>query len=230
MAVYRSSKDISFFSARSFCDFCGKILQGSAMIPIMSFFLEKRKTRCCEKSLPAKYPLVEFGVGALFLLWFFFHKENIFFLLEGWVFIVIIGFVFLLDTYEYLVSLPWVWGSVALVLILHFFLKEPMWMFFLGALIGGGFYALQYFLSRGAWIGEGDISLGILFGVIFGFPQLLVLFFLSYIIGAGVGIFLLLLGKKGMKSRLPMGSFLAIGGLLTLFFGDRILEYYLRFL
>lgn len=230
MAVYRSAKDISFLTKRSVCDFCGKVLHVRAMIPVLSFLIDSGKTQCCKKDLPLKYPLVEISIGALFVLWYLIHIGDYITIIQGWVFIVIIGFVFLLDTYEYLVSLPWTWGSMILVFAFHLFLKEPLWMFFGGALIGGGFYAFQYILSRGVWVGEGDISLGALFGIMFGFPQILVLFFISYIIGAFVGISLLYLGKKGMKSRLPMGSFLAVGSLITLFFGDRILEYYLSFL
>lgn len=230
MAVYRIIKNVSFSKKRSFCDFCGEILDARTMFPVISFFLSRGKTRCCKKSLPLQYPLVEFTMGVLFIFWYWVNSGNMLEVVQGWIFIIIIAFVFLLDTYKYLVSIPWTWGSVIIVFFFHLFLQESVWIFFLGGLLGGVFYALQYFLSRGSWVGQGDISLGVLFGIMFGLANFLLLLFLSYIIGALVGIVFLLTGKKSMKSQLPMGSFLALGGLITLFFGDRIISYYLSFL
>ena len=60
----------------------------------------------------------------------------------------------------------------------------------------GGFFALQHFISKGKWVGSGDIRLGILMGFVLGWPMSIVALFLSYIIGSLYAIPVLILKKK----------------------------------
>ncbi len=96
----------------------------------------------------------------------------------------------------------------------------------LGAIaFGAAFFATQYFLSRGRWVGGGDIRMGALVGAIAGWPGVLVALGLSYLVGAATAIILVATGKKKLRGdTLPMGPFLAIGALVTMFWGDRIVE------
>ena len=66
--------------------------------------------------------------------------------------------------------------------------------------IGGGFFLLQFVVSSGKWIGGGDIRLGVLMGLILGWKLLLVALFLSYLVGAVIGIILIAKKKKKMSS------------------------------
>ena len=96
--------------------------------------------------------------------------------------------------------------------------------------IAGGFFLLQFVISKGKWIGGGDIRLGLFMGASLGFPEILIALFLAYILGSFIGIFLIIIGKKKMSSKLPFGTFLAPATLITLFCGDKILEWYLSHL
>ncbi len=99
------------------------------------------------------------------------------------------------------------------------------WVNMVGAaLIGGGFFAFQYIISKGAWIGGGDIRLGALMGVMLGFPEVLVALFIAYIVGASVAIILLALRKKGMKSEMPFGPFLCGATAVMLLYGEQIMN------
>ena len=80
---------------------------------------------------------------------------------------------------------------------------------FSSRLIGGGFFLLQYVVSKGKWIGGGDIRLGFLMGLILGWPDVLVALMLAYIIGAVFSIGMLLLKKKQWGSQIPFGTFLS---------------------
>ena len=71
----------------------------------------------------------------------------------------------------------------------------------LGVLAGSGFFLLLYLLSKGAWIGGGDVRLGLFMGVILGWPKILVALLFAYIIGAAVSLGLILLKKKTLKSE-----------------------------
>jgi len=103
----------------------------------------------------------------------------------------------------------------------------------LGALIGGGFLALLVYGSRKTWMGEGDVKIGVILGVLTGFPNSILALFLAFIIGSIVGIIYLLTTRKkidqsGLRQSLPFAPFLVIGMTVALFYGDQIVYWYLN--
>ena len=84
MLVYRTAVDYKLENKkfrvkgekRSFCDYCGRQLEWSENVPILSWLVQKGKTKCCSKKLPISYPIVELLMGILFLALNF--KYNIF--------------------------------------------------------------------------------------------------------------------------------------------------------
>jgi len=124
-------------------------------------------------------------------------------------------------------------GASLVLYIFSLFLGIAWFMPLVSAILGGGFFFLQYFLTKGKGIGEGDIYLGILLGFIF--PEYLHLFLLfavviSYFLGAITGLSLIAFGKKKLGGALPLGFFLALGGMITIFFGPGIIGWYLGLL
>jgi len=63
-----------------------------------------------------------------------------------------------------------------------------------------------------------------------GWPDIVFSFFSSFVIGAIVGVFLLIFGKKSLKDAVPFGPFLAIGVFLTIFWAETLFDYYLNLL
>lgn len=102
------------------------------------------------------------------------------------------------------------------------FFSQPWFNMLAAALIGGGFFAFQYIISKGVWIGGGDIRLGALMGVMLGLPGVLYALFIAYIVGACVAIVLLVQRKKGMKSELAFGPFLCGATAVVLLYGGQI--------
>ncbi len=100
----------------------------------------------------------------------------------------------------------------------------------LSALVAALFFLLIVLISRGRWMGVGDIKLAFLMGLFLGWPNILVALFLAFFIGAIIGIGLIIAGKKKMKSEVPFGPFLVAGTFLSLFFGEQIFSLYLHFL
>jgi prepilin signal peptidase PulO-like enzyme (type II secretory pathway) len=95
-------------------------------------------------------------------------------------------------------------------------------------MIGGLFFLAQLLISKGKWIGGGDVRLGLLIGAAFGRLDYLALtLMLAYMVGSVVGITLLLAKKKQWGSELPLGVFLAIASIISLLFGDSIITWYL---
>ena len=110
-------------------------------------------------------------------------------------------------------------------------LSDSYWQqLLISVIIGAGFFLLQFVISKGRWIGGGDIRLGLLMGVALGWPDILVALFIAYLAGAIIGIGLILIGKKKWGSEIPFGIFLSAATLVTLFFGNFILDWYLNML
>jgi leader peptidase (prepilin peptidase) / N-methyltransferase len=105
---------------------------------------------------------------------------------------------------------------------------EPM----IGSLVMGlgiGLFFLALILvTKGRGMGGGDLKLGIFLGLAFGFPRSVLVLMLAFLLGSIVGIFLMLVKKKHFGQTIPFGPFLALGGLITLYWGQRIIDWYLK--
>jgi prepilin signal peptidase PulO-like enzyme (type II secretory pathway) len=95
----------------------------------------------------------------------------------------------------------------------------------IGSLIAGGFLLALYIVTRGRGIGFGDVKLSFALGLIFGWPDVLLLHLFAFILGSVYGIAAILKGK-GMKSLLPFGPFLALGALVVFLWGREVLDFY----
>jgi prepilin signal peptidase PulO-like enzyme (type II secretory pathway) len=187
---------------------------------------------------------VELTAGVLFVMAFFynfqfsiFNFQTIFnfqfsifdfiLLFRDWFLISVMVVIFAIDLKHYLildiVALP----AAVIVFLLNLFLGFSWSDLVLAGLIGGGFFLIQFLISKGKWIGGGDIRLGFLMGFALGWPNILVALFLAYFIGSFVGVGLIFSGKKKWGSQIPMGTFLSVATIIALFWGERILGWYL---
>lgn len=99
----------------------------------------------------------------------------------------------------------------------------------LTALMIGGFFMSLIIITRGKGMGGGDVKLGAFMGIMLGFPGALFALVLSFLIGAIFSVALILAGKKSFGQTIPFGPFLVVGSLIVLFWGDRIIDWYLYF-
>lgn len=76
-------------------------------------------------------------------------------------------------------------------------------------------------------MGLGDVKLVFLMGLILGWPNILLALFLSFFSGAIVGIFLIILGQKGLKSQIPFGPFLSASAIFALLYGEQMIDRFL---
>ncbi len=98
----------------------------------------------------------------------------------------------------------------------------------LGLVVGAGFFLLQYVLSKGRWIGGGDIRLGGVLGAGLGWPLVVVCLVLAYLSGAVVAAALIAIKKKSWSSLVPFGTFLSAAGVVTFVWGNDLLIWYLH--
>lgn len=227
---------------RSYCPKCRKRIAWYDNIPLLSFLILGGKCRNCRRSISIQYPLVELATALLFILAFF-HQLPEYSQLDGFHIIGDASFVLPLVRNWFIVFVclaifvyDWRWSlipdiiilpAIAVVAALNLLsggrLPDLIWP----ALIGGGFFAFQFLVSRGKWIGGGDIRFGVFMGAALADIRLLILaMLLAYWTGALAGVGLIMSGKKKLSSRVPLGIFLSLGVILALFFGKTIMDRY----
>ncbi len=222
--IFRLEEGKSFLKGRSFCPFCGKVLGFWDLIPLLSFLFLRGRCRYCKKRISRQYPLVELFVGIIFVLVFrYFGLGEFFFLLLSSCFLVII---FVFDLKRYIIPDRIIYPAVLIAFFYRLFFDYGSWHYFLSGLGAGFFFLLIVLVSKGKWMGVGDIKLALFMGFLLGYPNILTALFLAFLIGAIIGVGLVLAKKKGMKSEVPFGPFLVLGTFLALFWGPLIIEWY----
>jgi prepilin signal peptidase PulO-like enzyme (type II secretory pathway) len=203
------------------------------------------KCRYCGKSISIQYPLVEIATGLLFVLIFWHWPFGLWifsdfgFLISGLIhyfyYLIISCFlivIFVYDLKHYLILDKVIYPAIGIALayqIINFQTNSLLYALF-AALLASGFFASIVFASRGKYMGAGDIKLGFLMGLLLSFPQILTGLFLAFLFGAIIGIGMIILKKKTLKSEVPFGPFLVAGTFIAMFWGEQILNWYLRFL
>jgi leader peptidase (prepilin peptidase)/N-methyltransferase len=227
--IYRWYNNISLWG-RSFCPNCQCEIKVVDLIPLVSFIVLRCKCRNCAQKISWQYFFIELTTGILFALAFWQHQFVDLFLIRNLFFILVLIFIFIFDLKYYLILDRVIWPTFIVALIVNLFLSFGIWNLLLGILIGAGFFGLQYLISRGKWIGLGDVKFGALLGVMFGVQMTLLIIVLAYIIGGILAVILLISRQKKFGEVLPMGTFLALSGIIVIFFGQQIMGYYLNLL
>lgn len=105
----------------------------------------------------------------------------------------------------------------------------PLWTGILAAVLVLVFFGGLIILTRGRGMGGGDLKLGVFLGLVFGLPNLIAVLFIAFLSGSIVGLVLLLIKRKQFGQTIPFGPFLSLGGLLVIFWGDQIINWYTNF-
>lgn len=233
--------------SRSVCTSCKKPLKWHHLIPIVSWAFLRGKCAYCGKKISVRYVLLEITTALVFLFTFlhwnfiisipstvdptFFTYQIDWKIFEIFLFYVV-QFSFLIAIFFYDLmykeipdkfSIP----AIALAILGGFLFTFPTpFSMLIGAVGISSFFAAQFFLSKGKWVGGGDLRLGFLMGALLGWEKGLLALALSYILGGIIGVILLASKKVTRKTAVPFGPFLIIGLLTALFFGDQIINWY----
>lgn len=239
VVIFRTHEKRSFVRGRSRCPVCQSKLKASELIPIVSFLLLGGRCRSCASKISLQYPLVEFVTGLLFFLfylryaqhfalpdyvtpanwWISMVRDLVFVCTLMVVFIYDLKYVQILDRF----TMPAIIVALAFNLVLGY---EPQAMLYGGGVLGL-FFLVQFVVSRGTWVGGGDVRMGALMGVMLGLRDGLIALFIAYALGAIFGLILLGTRRADWKTQLPFGTFLAVGTLTVLLVGKPLLYWYL---
>lgn len=216
---------------RSRCPHCGHMITAAENIPIVSWLLLRGKCSACKAPIAIRYPLVEAVTGALtaYAAWHFgFGLAAAGAILFVWAMIALTGIDFDTQLLPDSITLPLVW----LGLLFNLF---GTYTSLTSAVIGAmaGYLALWsvYWVFKLATgkegMGYGDFKLLAAIGAWLGWQMLPVTILLSSLVGAIVGVGLIVLAKRGRNVPIPFGPYLAAAGLLALFYGKELNRAYL---
>ena len=210
---------------RSYCDYCGRQLHWFENIPIVSWVIQKGKTRCCGKKLPVTYPIVEIITGLLFLLNYQLsiinYQFNIFFVLDLAI-ITLLVFSAVFDL-KYMI-LP-DFSTIILVVIAFagvVFDEKNIIPYLLSAICASGFLLFLHVVTKGKGMGMGDVKYALFMGLLLGPEKTIMAFYVAFIVGAVVGLVLMAVRKMGRKSMIPFGPFLILGTFTAWWWGAGI--------
>ena len=235
--IYRLETGENFWKGRSYCPHCRHKLGLGDLIPVFSFLRLRGRCRYCQQKISWQYPLVELSTGIIFFLIAFTGVNNYAMAYLLTPFLVVI---FVYDLKHYIIPDKVIYPAIAMALISNIRCVRTVGIFeysnietfvnpILAAILASGFFAVIVLASKGKWMGLGDVKLAFLMGLILGFPNVLAALFLAFFTGAIIGIGLIALGRKKMKSEVPFGPFLVTGTLIAMFWGEELINWYLRF-
>ncbi len=234
-------KKYSITNGRSICPSCGHQLASKDLIPVFSWILLGGKCRYCRKPISIQYPLVELMTAALFIFSYVYWPENLSIIdnITGFIvwLVCLVGFMALIvyDLRYFILPNRIIFPLMAVALaglsaeLLMDFDIDLLVAAFWGAVIGGGLFYLLFELSKGRWIGGGDVKLGFLLGILVGGPlnALLMLFFASFL-GTLYSLPMIFTRKAGTTSKIPFGPFLIIAAIIVQLFASDITDWYLN--
>lgn len=235
--IYRLHSGRSIAMDRSVCPHCKHVLSAADLVPLISFMMLRGQCRYCGRAISWQYPIVELLTGLSFALvgknyQFMFNHFQMYVDLVAICFLIVIA---IYDLKHYLIldkvlvpaSIAAFISIVAAGVAQHSFgLHSPIASGLIGVAYISGFFGLQYFVSKGRWIGFGDVKLGVFLGLLFGAGRSLLLLITSYWLGALVGVVLVLFGKKKISGQMPFGTILGFSGIIMVLYGTQILEWY----
>jgi len=214
---------------RSACPACGHRITALENIPVLSWLVLRGRCSACASPIPMRYPLVEIITAVLSALavW---HlgagTAGIAALVLTWTLIALTGIDLDTQLLPDNLTLPLLWAGLAVNLAGVF---TPLDSAVVGAIAGYGSLWAVYWLFKlvtgKEGMGYGDFKLLGALGAWFGWQALPGIILLSSLVGALVGIGLIVFARHGREVPIPFGPYLAGAGLLTLYFGKPIAAY-----
>jgi leader peptidase (prepilin peptidase)/N-methyltransferase len=218
------------------CPSCGKALGTLRTVPIVGFAVAGGRCEACGVRLPWRRLAVEIAVPALcFATWlrFDFSWLALFTSLYCLLFVIfffvdlehrIIPDVIVLPAMVLAVVLAVFWSDATILPSVLFKTWTPLASALVGFGVGFVFMLIPAMLGG---MGFGDVKLAGLIGLMVGFPLICEAIFITVVLGGIVAILLLIARRMGRRDYIPYGTFLAIGAVVTLLYGQPIFQWYI---
>ena len=230
VCIYRLPRRESIAWPGSHCPRCSHAIAWYDNIPILSYLVLAGRCRSCRTRIPWRYPAVELlnAIGYVGLLWFFGPDwpTAVYGLLYS-ALLVVAGTDLSHKIIPNVVTFPGiVVGLVSAATVLPLGLLNGL----IGLLVGGGIlwllaWASPYLFGKEG-MGGGDIKLLAMIGAFLGWKPALMTIMVGSFLGSVVGITLIAAHVIKREDYIPFGPFLVCGALVSLFFGQPLLDWY----
>jgi len=225
VVIHRLPEGKSLLTPPSHCPVCGKSIRWFDNIPIISYIILKGECRDCGASIPIRYFIVE-SITAFIYLFSYIRYSLSLELLTFLIFTTLLIPIFFIDLKEMLIPDTLSISGIIIGLILGVFRGITI-VSSIGAAIGAVYVLVIIYLGKAIYkrdvMGMGDVKLSAMIGAFVGWANFLLTILISSLLGSIYGIIQIRKGKSSMKSIIPYGPFLAIGGFITFLFGKWII-------
>lgn len=234
VCIYRLPAGKSIVRPASACPSCGTVIRWYDNIPLISYVILLGRCRGCNTRISIRYPIIEVLCGLFAMVSALQYGYS----LPALIYFILIAALLVITFIDIdhriipdIISLP----GIPLGFISSFFLPQLKWSdSLIGILAGGGSLlavAWGYQLITGKdGMGGGDVKLLAMIGAFLGWKGVLFTIMASSLIGTVIGVTLMVRSGKDMKMAVPFGPFLATGAIIYIFWGPRLVEWYLNLL
>lgn len=232
VCIYRIPRDESIVFPPSHCPHCSTPLKWYNLIPILSFIVQRGRCRYCGEKISPQYLIVETLNGVLYLLLYNKYGFSLDFVFYAIIFSILL-IIIIIDLYHQIIPD----GLNILILVLTIIYKILQYKLYnkpldlinslLGLIIPFGIFLLIIIISKGG-MGGGDMKLIGVLGFILGLKKIALAIFLSFLLGAIISILLLLFKFIDKKDPIPFGPFICYAFMITVFWGDMIINWYVN--
>lgn len=226
----QNEKPLTLSAPRSHCPKCGHAIRAWENIPVLSYLLQRGRCRHCSAPISLRYPAIELLTAVLSatVAWHFgFGWQAGAALALTW---ALIALCFIDIDHQLLpdnITLPVLWLGLGLSLLGLF---TDMHSSIVGAIAGylalWSVYHLFRLITGKEGMGYGDFKLLALLGAWMGWQYLPAIILLSSVVGAVIGIGMIVLLSHDRRIPIPFGPYLAIAGWITLLWGENLLQWY----
>jgi leader peptidase (prepilin peptidase)/N-methyltransferase len=228
VVAYRLPRKESVVRPASRCPGCGTPIKPWDNIPVLSWLLLRGRCRHCGTRISARYPLVELAT-ALLCAAVVLDKGADEDALLGLALVILLVPVTLIDLdFRIIPNVLMLIGTVVAIALVLIVDPDGIVEHLIAGVAAGGFFLLAA-VAYPAGMGMGDVKLAGVLGLFLG-REVGVALFAALIFGSVVGALIIARkgAKEGRKTAVPFGPFLALGGVLALFAGDPIVDWYLN--
>jgi leader peptidase (prepilin peptidase)/N-methyltransferase len=205
---------------------CGYQLKWYDLIPLFSYLFLRGRCRKCGTRISIQYPIIEAANGILYVLIFLRYGLTIETLLYCLLFSALLALsVIDFRTFE----IPVGFNIFILILgLVRVATDYKNWLLYLIGLVSVSLFLFAIFaITKGRGIGGGDVKLMAATGLLLGWKLNLLGFVMGCILGSIIHIIRMKVSKEGRT--LAMGPYLSLGVVLTVFFGEYIISWYMSF-
>ncbi len=231
VCIYRLPREESIAWPASHCTTCDRTLRWYENVPVFSWALLRGRCRTCRSQISTRYPIVELTTGALFLAGYYaFGLTPL--LAARLLFACAMVVLFAIDLEHQILPNEITLPGIVIGFIFSLALPPGWRSSLIGMLVGGLFpflIAEAYLRIRGReGMGMGDFKMLAMVGAFLGWPLVWVTLILACILGVVIGSGALLISRRGLATRIPFGTFIAVAALTAGFASEPVRDVYER--